>query len=145
MTEQPDRDPRQHLLDAIDQTYAYGVLGYDSPELLVAAFEDTVRSTLLAAVDIGEAEAWCKTCRRVWESRAHQCETDAEQRLARARELHQQTCPLARGQVGTGFSCSLCDALDGQRPALDGGPTVAEAARDDQQCATMKSTAQPEE
>lgn len=34
-------------------------------------------------LDIGEAEAWCKTCRRVWDGPRHQCESDAEQRLAR--------------------------------------------------------------
>lgn len=50
----------------------------------------TVANAVLAAVedhlDIGDAEAWCKTCRRVWDGPGHRCESDAEQRLARVRE-----------------------------------------------------------
>jgi hypothetical protein len=49
----------------------------------------TVANAVLEAIeshlDIGEAEAWCKTCRRVWDGPRHQCESDAEQRLARVR------------------------------------------------------------
>ena len=44
---------------------------------------DVVREHL----DIGEAEAWCKTCRRVWDGPRHQCETDAEQALARVHHV----------------------------------------------------------
>ncbi|MFI8301537.1 hypothetical protein ACIGCZ_37145 [Streptomyces nigra] len=43
---------------------------------------------LTAHLDIGDAEAWCKTCRRVWDSKHHRCESDAEQRLAKVRDLH---------------------------------------------------------
>ncbi|MGQ4343539.1 hypothetical protein [Streptomyces sp. SAS_275] len=50
----------------------------------------TIANDVLTAieelVDIGDAEAWCKTCRRVWDGPRHQCESDAEQRLARVRE-----------------------------------------------------------
>lgn len=41
MTTDQTRDPRADLLDAIDSTYAYGVLGYDTPEALLAAYDAT--------------------------------------------------------------------------------------------------------
>lgn len=51
----------------------------------------TIANDVLAAIeehlDIGEAEAWCKTCRRVWDGARHQCESDAEQRLAQVHAL----------------------------------------------------------
>lgn len=48
---------------------------------------DAALAALTAHLDIGDAEAWCKTCRRVWDSKHHQCESDAEQRLAKVRDL----------------------------------------------------------
>jgi hypothetical protein len=49
----------------------------------------TIANAVLEAIegqlDIGEVEAWCKTCRRVWDGPRHQCESDAEQQLARVR------------------------------------------------------------
>jgi hypothetical protein len=45
----------------------------------------TVADAVLTAIEehlaIGDAEAWCKTCRRVWDGPRHRCESDAEQRL----------------------------------------------------------------
>ena len=38
----PVRDVREDLLDAIDSTYAYGVLGYDTPEILADAYRDAI-------------------------------------------------------------------------------------------------------
>ena len=50
----------------------------------------TVADAVLAAIeehlDVGEAEAWCKTCRRVWDGKGHRCESDAERRLDRIRD-----------------------------------------------------------
>lgn len=38
--------------------------------------------------------------------------SEAQQRLARAREIHRQTCLLARGEVKpTAFTCGMCEAL----------------------------------
>ncbi|MFD4547233.1 hypothetical protein [Streptomyces sp. NPDC058466] len=37
-------------------------------------------------LDIGEEQAWCKACRRVWDGPRHRCETDAEQQAAGLRE-----------------------------------------------------------
>lgn len=48
---------------------------------------DTALSAFTEYLDIGEAEAWCKTCRRVWGGPGHRCESDAERRLARVRDL----------------------------------------------------------
>lgn len=76
---------------------------------------DAVLAALQDHLDIGDAEAWCKTCRRVWDGPAHRCASDAEQRLVRAREVHQESCVLAMGQVHpTAFTCGVCDALDGK-------------------------------
>lgn len=44
---------------------------------------DTSLATLTEFLDIGDAEAWCKTCRRVWDGKHHQCESDAEAAIAR--------------------------------------------------------------
>ncbi|MGW5173176.1 hypothetical protein ACWERY_02260 [Streptomyces sp. NPDC004082] len=63
-------------------------------------------------LEISEAEAWCKACRRIWDGPRHQCESDAEQRLAQARAEHQQVCPVAQGALVQGFTCSLCQAFD---------------------------------
>jgi hypothetical protein len=42
----------------------------------------------------------------------HSVVADAEQRLVRAREVHQETCLLARGDVKpTAFTCGMCEAL----------------------------------
>lgn len=48
---------------------------------------DTAIAALLEYLDIGDAEAWCKVCRRVWDGKQHRCESDAEQHLAQAEEL----------------------------------------------------------
>lgn len=76
---------------------------------------DAVLAALLGYLDVGEAEAWCKICRRAWEGPHHSCASDAERRLARAREVHLETCPLATGKVKpTAFTCGLCEALEGR-------------------------------
>jgi hypothetical protein len=42
----------------------------------------------------------------------HSVAADAEQRLVRAREVHQETCLLARGDVKpTAYTCGMCEAL----------------------------------
>ncbi|MER5750657.1 hypothetical protein [Streptomyces sp. NPDC002088] len=40
-----------------------------------------------------------------------------EAAIARVQALHRETCPVARGRVATGFTCSMCDTLD--QPAPD--------------------------
>jgi hypothetical protein len=51
------------------------------------ALSEAALATFTAHLDIGEAEAWCKTCRRVWDGPGHRCEGDAEQRLSAVRDL----------------------------------------------------------
>jgi hypothetical protein len=82
------------------------------------AVADAALAAIEELLDVGEEQAWCKTCRRVWEGRSHRCESDAEQRLARARGLHQETCPFAKGELRAGFSCSLCETLDNPATAF---------------------------
>lgn len=83
---------------------------------------DAALGALTEHLDLGDAEAWCKVCRRVWEGPEHLCASDAEQRLARARELHQETCPLAKGVLRPpAFTCSMCEALESsvEQPSED--------------------------
>jgi hypothetical protein len=47
---------------------------------------EAVQDALEQHLHIGEEEAWCKTCRRVWEGKHHQCESDAEQQAAKLRD-----------------------------------------------------------
>lgn len=102
---------------------------------LLAATEfdlaDTVLTALAEHLDIGDAEAWCKTCRRVWEGRSHRCESDAEQALARVRELAADVDDPTWRAPGTEVAARIRLALCGYPAAHDGGPDVAEAARDD--------------
>ena len=51
------------------------------------AHADVVLAELQQHLDIGDEEAWCKTCRRVWDGPGHRCEGDAERRLGKVRDL----------------------------------------------------------
>ena len=66
---------------------------------------DTALGVLVQHLDIGEEEAWCKICRRVWGGPGHRCESDAEQRLAKVRDLRDDL----RGVTGARW---IADALD---------------------------------
>lgn len=88
----------------------------------IRARTDAVMAALDRFLDIGDAEAWCKVCRRVWDGPRHQCESDAEQRLALAREIHQEACRTARAEAGPHALCSMCDALDQSAPAAADRP-----------------------
>lgn len=71
----------------------------------IRAQVEAVMTALERRLDIGEAEAWCKTCWRVWGGRDHRCEGDAEQRLAKVRDLRDDL----RGITGARW---IADALD---------------------------------
>lgn len=83
----------------------------------------TIANAVLEAIegqlDIGEAEAWCKTCRRVWDGARHQCESDAEAAVARVRALHSRDsqgrcsyCTWLDDQAGSGLDVSYpCDTV----------------------------------
>lgn len=75
----------EHLTETIDEAfnnnYQPGV-GLDT-----AAMTTAVLAALTDHLDIGDAEAWCKTCRRVWDGRRHRCESDAEAAIGRVRAL----------------------------------------------------------
>lgn len=84
-----------------------------------------VRDAVLAAIeehlDIGDAEAWCKICRRVWDGRHHRCEGDAEQRLA---AVHDTLAAFAdRGVIRIGHTNldipTAGEVIDAVRAALD--------------------------
>jgi hypothetical protein len=70
---------------------AVGPAVRDAGQWLPLTARRAVARAVLTAVrehlDIGEEEAWCKTCRRVWDGPSHQCETEAEQQIARVRKV----------------------------------------------------------
>lgn len=80
---------RQHLRAVAFNAVAPALKRHD--EWLRLTVRRTVADAVLAAIeeflDIGDAEAWCKTCRRAWDGKDHQCESNAEQRVA---ALHEQ-------------------------------------------------------
>jgi hypothetical protein len=86
-------------------------------------------------LDIGDAEAWCKTCRRVWGGKRHRCEGDAEQRLSHTRDTCQQLLAEADAfQAGHNPDCE-CEWGDATQAAanrilaaIDGGGPAAAAA-----------------
>jgi hypothetical protein len=99
----------------------------------------TIANAVLEAIegqlDIGEAEAWCKTCRRVWGGPRHRCESDAEQALARVvAALPPYSLPTHGDRsegVQMGWDLARQTVLDAIEQSAapeqaDGGPTVAE-------------------
>lgn len=94
---------RDHLAAAliarIKQATVSRTQPFDAVTSLLAATEFDLADTALAALtkylDTGDAEAWCKICRRVWDGKHHQCDSDAEQRLAAIREKAVEWANLA--------------------------------------------------
>ena len=70
------------VADRLRQEIA-GVLRDAPGKWNIRARTDAVMAVLDRFLDIGDAEAWCKTCRRVYDGPLHQCESAAEQQLAR--------------------------------------------------------------
>lgn len=71
----------EHLTETIDEAFSNNYqpgVGLDT-----AAMTTAVLGALTDHLDIGDAEAWCQTCRRAWDGKHHRCESDAEQRVAR--------------------------------------------------------------
>ncbi|MDT0608820.1 hypothetical protein [Streptomyces lancefieldiae] len=60
----------------------------------------------------------CTSCATVLDNTAQDTERAdrAEAALAEARRIHHETCPLARGNVDAGFTCSMCEALGEEQP-----------------------------
>lgn len=89
----------------------FGVLAEvsGSPEM----FADAVLAVLERHLDIGEEQAWCKTCRRVWEGRSHRCEGDAEAAVARVRRLCEMTIAASVRVQAIDQARDTLAALDG--------------------------------
>ena len=68
---------------------------------------DAVLTAIEEHLDIGDAEAWCKTCRRVWDGPRHRCESEAERRLAKVRELRNDL----RGITGARWIAEALDSI----------------------------------
>lgn len=137
-TDTADNPLRDVLARAIELADEHSCQMQDGPDYraLAAASLHTMRQHL----DIGEEEAWCKICRRVWEGPRHRCESDAEQRLSAARDLRDDL----RGITGARWIADALDTiLDRPTPATtevgDNGPSVAEAAKDDRRWPLQKA------
>jgi hypothetical protein len=85
------------LADRLRQEIA-GVLRDAPGRWNIRARTDAVMAALDRFLDIGEAEAWCKTCRRVWDGPSHRCESNAEQRVA---ALYEQWVKAGPPPLGT--------------------------------------------
>ncbi|MFF1284373.1 hypothetical protein ACFVY4_26975 [Streptomyces sp. NPDC058299] len=70
--------------------YEHGLTGNDIPGSHCRGETNAVLTALEEFLTIGDAEAWCKSCRRVWEDRSHRCESTAEQQLATLQQEHAQ-------------------------------------------------------
>ena len=95
--------------------------------------QDAVTEAVLTAItshlDIGEEQAWCKYCRRAWNSPAHRCESDAEQRVQQIARLRDQWLMAGAPPLGTSINrwwdkrlVELNTALNEEQP----GPAVTE-------------------
>ncbi|MDX3520741.1 hypothetical protein [Streptomyces scabiei] len=87
---------------------------------------DALTEALLAAVtehlDIGEEQAWCRYCRRAWDSPAHRCESDAERRVQRLADLRDQWLMAGAPPLGTSINRWVDKRLVEFNAALDGEP-----------------------
>lgn len=97
--------PRSDLSRAValalhhyDQQHALS--GNDTPSRHHYGEASAALTAVEEYLEIDDAQAWCKTCRRVWESRRHRCETDAEQQVAdldaRLTRLHRTLTAVRR-------------------------------------------------
>lgn len=87
-------------------------------------FVDAVLAAVTEHLEIGDGQAWCKYCRRAWDSPRHRCESDAEQRVQRIAELRDRWLMAGAPPLGTSISrwwdkrlAELGATLDGRRPA----------------------------
>ncbi|MFD6490311.1 hypothetical protein [Streptomyces sp. NPDC060188] len=130
------RRAKVHQLDDIRNALCgIGFMNDDDP-YSHADLADVIRQNEL---DIGEAEAWCKVCRRVWDGPRHRCESDAEQAIARVLDLHSRDsqgrcsyCTWLDDQAGSGLDvshpCDTVRALDRPETAPGIAPTYPDAA-----------------
>ena len=79
---------REEIIRALRSTVAQpGEILTDEQAWAICDQADTVLAAVREHLDIGEEQAICKTCRRVWDGPGHRCESDAEQQIARIRRV----------------------------------------------------------
>jgi hypothetical protein len=106
-------------------------VGVEVSESTTARAVGAELAALTQRLDIGDAQAWCKYCRRAWDSPAHRCESDAEQRVQRIAELRDRWLMAGPPPLGTPLArwwdkrlAELNAALDEPAPAT---PTATQA------------------
>lgn len=116
-----------HLAGALDQAFQ----SFDPEQTEDAALSGHLATTVLAALEeflaIGDADAWCKICRRVWDGKHHQCESDAEQRLASVRgladrldEFAENALKVSDRQLYAAIARDVRSRVDGDQPGPAG-------------------------
>jgi hypothetical protein len=118
---------------------------------------DAILAALTEHLDIGEAEAWCKICRRVWDGPRHRCESSVERQAAVLREalaealaclyaLTRLDGSVIAWQTGNPIRPALYDrwqaALQPAAPETghDSGPDIAECAAADRNWDVQKGS-----
>lgn len=111
----PPASLRQQIARALHRyDYEHDLSRNDIPGEHHFGEADAALATLEECLDIGDAEAWCRTCRRVWGGKSHRCESDAEQALARVRALavDMRTWCSPHG-IATDYAQRIDDAING--------------------------------
>jgi hypothetical protein len=79
-----------------------------------------------AHLDIADAEAWCRTCRRAWDGPRHRCESDGEQQAVQLRATLRQALDAFEAYwsrasyCGPGETAVQPEHLQAWRAVLDG-------------------------
>jgi hypothetical protein len=119
MTDKTATELRQGLALAIHRyDNHYALSGNDIPSKHHYGEADAVLEALEEFLDIGDAEAWCKSCRRVWEGKAHQCESPAEREVAAARKFAAEMRDFCSPHgVATDYADRLIASMDRAKEA----------------------------
>src|SRR5690606_157238 len=107
---QPEAEPEPGIQpEPEDPAIAFAVPGLTEPERVMLRYALDQAQERIWAEDgfTDEDQAAVTSLRRLLTGKA------PDQRLARAREVHRETCLLAQSEVKpTSFTCSMCEALD---------------------------------
>lgn len=137
---------RQHIARAIHRyDNEHALSGNDIPGAHHLGEADAVLQALEDHLNIGETEAWCKVCLRVWEGRTHTCDRipalddaraesarlgDAVEALRNFNELTYARSSRAQARVHARDNLALLDGILGTPPDIP-ATSRASSARED--------------